>query len=361
MIRVFVNLGGTWFQEATINPPGTGSFQTISMLNGATLFAGAPTEGNNGAVYVFTRSGSTWTQSQRIEAPFAPIGANFGDAISADGSTLAIGAPGWGDGRVNVYTRNGPTWNFQASLLALSTNDFGDAVALSGQNLVVASELTDEVLFWQRSGTNWSLQDRILVNGRANSVAFGGDDWYVGDFGLPTTPGRVRSGLRIGDDFNGNGQLDLCEIFNGTVQDTNDNGIPDECECGAVTNYCVGGMFSGGMAAQIGVSGSVAITDNTFALRVADAPANRPGIFFYGGGQSNVPFGDGFRCVSPGGMGAHRVNPIAPTNGSVKPLSRWTSPRPSFPRVQARSCPSVPGTSNTGSATRWAPATRAST
>jgi hypothetical protein len=49
-----------------------------------------------GAVYVFTRSGTTWTQQAYIKASNTWSNDVFGAsiALSADGSTLAVGAPG---------------------------------------------------------------------------------------------------------------------------------------------------------------------------------------------------------------------------------------------------------------------------
>ena len=49
-----------------------------------------------GAVYVFVRSGDTWAQQAYLKARNADAGDRFGDAVSlsADGSTLAIGAFG---------------------------------------------------------------------------------------------------------------------------------------------------------------------------------------------------------------------------------------------------------------------------
>src|SRR5262245_11464854 len=73
--------------------------------DGQTLAIGAPGEYgdapdlddyNTGAVYVFARSGYTWVQQARITASNAEFGDEFGDsvALSADGNTLVVGATG---------------------------------------------------------------------------------------------------------------------------------------------------------------------------------------------------------------------------------------------------------------------------
>src|SRR5262245_46402265 len=93
--------------------------------DGSTLAVGAPGEdsgamgigGNEadntvpdaGAVYVFARGGGVWTQQAYVKASTAMAGALFGKglALSADGSTLAVGAPSErGDtGRVYIFVR----------------------------------------------------------------------------------------------------------------------------------------------------------------------------------------------------------------------------------------------------------------
>jgi len=114
-----------------------------------------------GAVYVFTRMGSTWSQQAYVKASNAEALDSFGwsVALSADGSTLAVGAPGEnsnatgidgdqadnsadGAGAVYVFTRSGSTWSQQAYLKASNAdaNDgFGSwSVTLSGNGSTLA-------------------------------------------------------------------------------------------------------------------------------------------------------------------------------------------------------------------------------
>ncbi len=124
--------------------------------DGSTLAVGAPDEasaatgigGNQadnsapgaGAVYVFTRSGTAWSQQAYVKASNTDADDRFGDsvALSADGSTLAVGAvveasaaTGIGGnqadnsaqdaGAVYVFTRSGTTWSQQAYVKASNT------------------------------------------------------------------------------------------------------------------------------------------------------------------------------------------------------------------------------------------------
>lgn len=64
-----------------------------------------------------------------------------------------------------------------------------------------------------------------------------------------------------------------------------------------VTSYCAGGVNSTGQAASIAWSGPV----NPFqgVLEVSGLPADAVGLFVYGQGQQQTPFGAGFQCTFP--------------------------------------------------------------
>lgn len=61
--------------------------------------------------------------------------------------------------------------------------------------------------------------------------------------------------------------------------------------------YCQGLPNSTGSVAGITASGSLVVTDNNFTLNANNVPAGQNGIFFYGAGQTSLPFGNGIRCV----------------------------------------------------------------
>src|SRR5581483_1146048 len=99
--------------------------------------------GGNGAVYVFTRSGGTWSQQAYLKASNTGVSDYFGYSVSLSGDTLAVGAPGEssnatgvnGDqlndsaensGAVYVFTRSSGTWSQQAYLKASNTEAFDE-------------------------------------------------------------------------------------------------------------------------------------------------------------------------------------------------------------------------------------------
>ncbi len=123
-----------------------------SGVNGDQADTSAP---GAGAAYVFTRSGTTWAQQAYLKASSPQERALFGSSVALAGDTLAVGAaletedqPGPGakqTGAVYVFTRSGTTWAQQARLMASNASTagkfgrFGTSVALLGDTVVVGA------------------------------------------------------------------------------------------------------------------------------------------------------------------------------------------------------------------------------
>lgn len=163
------NANGNWTRQARL----TGLSEDITdefgvavalSADGDTLAVGARGEdGVIGAAYVFRRGGTTWARQARVTAANADIGDFFGNsiALSDDGDTLAVGAPGddssfravglggaaesdnSGDnnGAVHVFTFSDGDWTQQAYVKASNSGSgdaFGTSVALSGDGDTLA-------------------------------------------------------------------------------------------------------------------------------------------------------------------------------------------------------------------------------
>jgi hypothetical protein len=118
--------------------------------DGNTLAVGAPGEdgsaSNSGAVYVFTRSGGSWSQQgSPIKATSPAANDRFGSAValSNDGNTLAVGAPGRNAdaGSAYVFVRSGISWTEEDNRTASNAgagDQFGTSVALSNDGNTLA-------------------------------------------------------------------------------------------------------------------------------------------------------------------------------------------------------------------------------
>jgi hypothetical protein len=163
-----------------------------------------------GAVYVFTRTGSTWSQQAYIKASNtgqAAVGEGFpeGDqfgyslALSSDGNTLAVGAIGEdsnamgvnGDqtdnsanqsGAAYVFTRRGNAWSQQAYVKSSMTRPnvlFGYSMGVSanGDTLAVGEYDADRgkgaLYVLTRSNGTWSHQARIQADNAENGDSLG--------------------------------------------------------------------------------------------------------------------------------------------------------------------------------------------
>jgi len=230
-VYVFVRSGTTWTQQAYVkasNPGASDYFGTSIALSGDTLAVGASGEdsattgvnGNQaddsasiaGAVYVFVRSGTTWTQQAYVKASNPGVGDYFGASVALFGDTLAVGA--WGEastatgvngnqadnsvgnaGAVYVFVRSGTTWTQQAYVKASNTragDQFGFSVALSGDTLAVGALSEDSaatgvngnqadnrasnagaVHVFVRSGTTWTQQAYVKASNTGAFDSFG--------------------------------------------------------------------------------------------------------------------------------------------------------------------------------------------
>ena len=180
-VYVFTRSGVAWTQQAYVKASNTDigdEFGSSVAVSGDTLAVGARREDSNGigvnpgpaaeaddsltdsgAVYVFTRSGSTWTQQAYVKASNTGIGDEFGTTVALDSNTLAVGAPledstatgtngnqtnngASNSGAVYVFERVGTLWTQQTYLKASNTEAddvFSTSLGLSGSTLAVGA------------------------------------------------------------------------------------------------------------------------------------------------------------------------------------------------------------------------------
>ena len=192
-VYIFTRNVATWSQQAYIKASNTGSTDyfgyTLDLsgdgntlvvgalnedsvavgLNGSQDDAGGPTY-NAGAVYLFNRAGSVWSQSNYIKAFNTGAGDAFGTivSLSRDGITLAVGAPGERSdsvgvnpipnddavlgGAVYIYTFDGFVWKHAAFVKSPRSNSstaFGNWLGLNndGSTLVIGTDRDNVFLY----------------------------------------------------------------------------------------------------------------------------------------------------------------------------------------------------------------------
>ena len=167
-----------------------GGSVALSADGNTALIGGHADNSNVGAAWVFTRSGSTWTQQGPKLTGSGEIGAGYfgvSVALSADGNTALIGGPGdnSGVGAAWVFTRSGSTWTQQGrsspAAARADTATSATSVALSSDGntaLIGGSDDNGAVgaaWVFTRSGSTWTQQGPKLTGSgeRSEQAAFG--------------------------------------------------------------------------------------------------------------------------------------------------------------------------------------------
>ncbi|MCW1915394.1 hypothetical protein OJ996_17550 [Luteolibacter sp. GHJ8] len=188
---VFTRSGTTWTQQAYIKGVlhyATGvsyNFGNSVAIEGDLLAVGAPGAGavkERGAVCTYIRSGGIWTEQSLIEAHSAPQFSYFGQSVAISNGTLVVGASR--QGVVYVYTHNGAAWGQQAYLKVADFDGAGASVGISGDTLVTGARSAGAAYVFTRSGTSWTQQASLragsLGGGFGSSVGISGDTVVVG-------------------------------------------------------------------------------------------------------------------------------------------------------------------------------------
>jgi hypothetical protein len=192
-VYIFNRSGTTWSETQRIVPSDktTNSYFGVS----ADIAGDYAIFGGNNSVYVYYKSGGTWSQQQKIANPYeagnghsGPTNAtNFGRdgeiSINAAGDTIAVGARGQFNlpGYVFVFTRSGTTWTLQQALRSSNTaNDdmFGWSVSLDGlgNSLTVGAKTTStggKAYIFTRTGSTWTEVKDLTASDVAANWEFG--------------------------------------------------------------------------------------------------------------------------------------------------------------------------------------------
>jgi len=194
---VLTRSGGLWSQQGPKLTGGEednsefGVLVSLSADGNTALVGGWNDDGRKGAAWVFTRSGGGWSQQgpKLTAGSESESGAGFGTsvALSADGNTALIGAPGDDNrkGAAWIFTRTGSTWTKQGGKLtagddAVGNPWFGYTVALSGDgNTALIGGWLDDgwkgaAWIFTRSGSTWTQQgDKLTADDEDGEGMFG--------------------------------------------------------------------------------------------------------------------------------------------------------------------------------------------
>lgn len=170
---VFTRSGNTWTQQAKLTPEDTASWEAfgcaVSLYNDTAIVGDYIRGGSNsGVVYVFTRSGNTWTQQAKLTPNNMADWRLFGCSVSLSGDTVLIGAYGDDEvasnsGAAYIFSRSGNVWTQRMRLKAIrpgSSDNFGWSVSLFGDTALVGANQDDV------GGITWTGSTHVFELGR---------------------------------------------------------------------------------------------------------------------------------------------------------------------------------------------------
>ena len=183
-------------------------------FSGSTIVVGAPdtVDGNPdpGSAYVFNRQGGGWVDAQKLTASDRAADDLFGWSVAISGSTIVVGA--WGDdiggnadqGSVYVFTRQGENWVETQKLTAsdaVAHDRFGWSVAISGSTIVVGAQpdrigsnlFQEPVYVFNRQEGSWVEEQRLIASDGGRFDEFG---WSVAVSGSTIVVSAIRSSFQ---------------------------------------------------------------------------------------------------------------------------------------------------------------------
>jgi uncharacterized repeat protein (TIGR01451 family) len=195
---VYQRSGTTWYQMPKLAAPaGATQFGQSVAISGDTVVVGAPFgTPASGAAYVFVRSGTVWTPQQTLVPSDGVVDAAFGWSVSKSGETVAVGAPGddapaADAGSVYVFVRSGSTWTEQQKLLSDGApgNLLGRSVSVSGDTVVggapdhdgPAGQDAGAAYVFVRSAGTWTEQQKLFASDGAAGDSFGSSSSLTGN------------------------------------------------------------------------------------------------------------------------------------------------------------------------------------
>jgi|GEM_PF-4207713 len=214
-VYVFNRNNTNWTQQTKILPSDGkegDEFGYSIIYNGDTALIGAPYADGKGAVYVFAKTGKLWSQQQKLIASDGSAGALFGSSIALSGNSALIGAPSANaKGAVYVFNRIGFSWGEEIKLVAsdgATKDNFGQSVSLDDETALIGAYLDDDkgadsgsAYVFIRFNDTWVQQAKIVAGDGAAGDTFGYAVSLIGDIALIGAPYDDDGGADSGSTY----------------------------------------------------------------------------------------------------------------------------------------------------------------
>ena len=182
---IFTGTGTIWKQQDYVGlsfSTGAKQFGRTIAIEGDTAVVGY----NGGVAYLFQRNGISWLEKKQLFATGGPFNDGCGRSLDMDGNSIIVGAPNENGqakeaGAAYIFVRNGTIWHQQATLRgskSIAFSGFGIDVAIDGDTAVASSQYLNKtkeryVYIFVRTGTSWS-QQKVLSWSSQGATGFWG-------------------------------------------------------------------------------------------------------------------------------------------------------------------------------------------
>ena len=175
-----------------------------------------------GSVYVFVYGGASWTQQQKLTASDYAANDEFGWSVSVDGDYAIVGAhkedgSGTERGAAYVFYRSGSSWTEQQKLIPGDTADgdyFGKSVSIDGEYAIIGApgKNSDQGFsyIFKRTGTVWTQMTKVGAAGSNKlgwSVSISMPCVIMGAYGTNSNVGAAHIYELVGSSWYGKGAL----------------------------------------------------------------------------------------------------------------------------------------------------------
>jgi hypothetical protein len=215
---IFVRTDTGWTQQQKLTPSDARTehfFGRSAAISGNTVVVGAYSGSSeiHAGAYIFVRSGTVWTQQQKL-TPADGTADGFAVSVAIAGDTVMVGKPGdtsntrnwdlYARGSVYVFLRSGTTWRERQKLTPSSGglySHFGSSLAMSGGTAIIGSsgdtingkQGQGSAYIFVRAGTAWTEQQKLIASdgygaGPLGADAFGASVAISGDTAIIGAP-----------------------------------------------------------------------------------------------------------------------------------------------------------------------------
>ena len=207
-VFLFEKSGTTWTEQGFLSASDAAAgdaFSAAIAVDRTRVVVGAYLDdGGLGSAYVFELQGSTWVERQKLQPTTLGPVAQFGSSAAVSGDTVVVGAPGDdigredGQGSVYVFEWSGSSWHEVQKLTAsdgAAQHRFGFALGLKEDTLLVGAKCTPAggtVYSFRRGLSSWTEVDAFST---PLAGQFGQSLALIDGFAVVCAPGAQVEGV----------------------------------------------------------------------------------------------------------------------------------------------------------------------